>query len=188
MSRPTPDPRGLTDGLPGYRFDHAAVAAHRMIDVLPLYLGALGGRFVTGGDNPEFGFRGAQFEYPGGKMEVLEPLPDSQFLDTFFEKRPHGGLHHVTYTVDDLPGAIGQLEERGFQVLGVPQVLDWWSEVFLSLSETSGALIQIAQHTDDIPHPGFDLHDVLRGQGNNGNGIPSPGYDHQSTSPNGKDE
>lgn len=159
-----------------YHLDHVAIAVPRITDTLPLYLEILNGRFITGGDNRELGFRGVQFEYSGGKIEILEPLSGSQFLAKFFATRPNGGLHHVTFTVDDLPSAVRELESSGYHVLGVPQAFEWWSEVFLALPQTNSVLVQIAQKSSESAGRGLTLARVLSGRGNDGDGTASPGY------------
>ncbi len=65
-------------------FDHVAMAVPRIVDALPLYRDLLGGKFFTGGDNTRLGYRGVQLKYAGGKVEILEPLAGSPFLETFF--------------------------------------------------------------------------------------------------------
>jgi methylmalonyl-CoA/ethylmalonyl-CoA epimerase len=78
-------------------FDHTAVAAPRIRDLLPIYLDLLGGTFVQGGDNPRVGYRALQLEYQsGGRIELMEPLLGSSFFDSFFARKG-SGLHHITF-------------------------------------------------------------------------------------------
>src|SRR5205085_8797529 len=87
-------------------FDHVGVAAPRLRDLLPIYHDLLGGRFLQGGDNARVGYRALQLAYHDGtKIELLEPLDGSTFFDSFFRRTAGGGLHHVTFTVGDMPAA-----------------------------------------------------------------------------------
>jgi methylmalonyl-CoA/ethylmalonyl-CoA epimerase len=87
--------------------------------VLPLYVDQLGGRFLHGGENERVGYRGVMLEFAAGtKMEFLEPTPGSSFLDSFFARRPQGGLHHVTFRVTDVRAAAARAAADGLEVVG----------------------------------------------------------------------
>jgi methylmalonyl-CoA/ethylmalonyl-CoA epimerase len=161
--------------VPG-RFDHVAMAVPRIVDALPLYRDLLGGVFYTGGDNTRLGYRGIQLEYPGGKMEILEPLEGSPFLDSFLAKRPQGGLHHVTYIVPSLHEAVAASAEAGFVVHGEFTDDARWQEVFVHPRQANGVLLQLAQTGPGYGRDPFSLEQALSGHGNNGNGKASPGY------------
>lgn len=156
-------------------FDHVAMAVPRIVDALPLYRDLLGGEFFTGGDNQRLGYRGVQFTYPGGKVEILEPLTDSAFLDTFFAKRPLGGLHHITYVVPDLQSAIERTEAAGYTVHGEYTDDARWQEVFVHPKQANGLLLQLAQTGPGYGRDPWSLEDTLTGHGNQGDGRPSPG-------------
>jgi methylmalonyl-CoA/ethylmalonyl-CoA epimerase len=157
-------------------FDHVATAVHRIVDALPLYRDLLGGVFFAGGDNARLGYRGVQLKYPGGKVEILEPLAGSPFLDTFFAKRPVGGLHHVTYLVPDLRAAIATTEAAGFTVHGEYTYEAQWQEVFVHPKQTHGVLLQLAEVGPGYGPDPWSLEDTLAGHGNHGTGRPSPGF------------
>lgn len=157
--------------------DHAAVAARRIRDLLPLYQDLLGGVFHVGGDNLRVGYRGVQLRYRDGtRFELLEPLGGSAFLDSFFRKHPHGGMHHVTFRVPAMADALAVLRGRGYAVTGAYSEDAHWQEVFLHPREAFGTLVQIAVAGPGYgPVPGLTLDDVLSGHGQPiGSGVPSP--------------
>jgi methylmalonyl-CoA/ethylmalonyl-CoA epimerase len=167
--------------LPGLpleaEFDHAAVAARRIRDLLPLYQDMLGGEFHLGGDNVRVGYRGLQLSFRGGgKIELLEPLPGSAFLDSFFRRSPLGGLHHVTFIVrQEMARTIASLEGLGYRVHGASAAEPDWHEVFLHPREAHGTLLQIAHPGPDHgPATDYTLDDVLAGESPHGCGVPSP--------------
>lgn len=168
---------GLPDPPVPARFDHVALAVPRIVDALPVYRDLLGGRFYTGGDNPRLGYRGVQLAFTGGKVEILEPLVGSDFLDSFLRTRPLGGLHHVTYIVEDLRSAVPEIERAGFAVHGEFTEDARWQEVFVHPKHANGVLLQFAQTGPGYGPDDFDLDRVLEGHGNQGSGVPSPGYD-----------
>jgi methylmalonyl-CoA/ethylmalonyl-CoA epimerase len=167
-------------GLPGLAvdaaFDHVAVAARRIRDLLPLYRDLLGGEFYLGGDNLRVGYRGLQLAYRGGgRIELLEPLPGSAFLDSFLRRNPLGGQHHITFTVTDIAATTAALEGQGYRIHGASQSDPDWHEVFLHPRDAFGTLVQLAR-----PGPGHGpardhtLDDVLAGKSPGGSGQPSP--------------
>ncbi|MBT2228473.1 VOC family protein [Nonomuraea sp. NEAU-A123] len=164
------------DGLE-VTFDHTAVAAPRIRDLLPIYRDLLGGRHLGGGgDNRRSGYRTLQLTYEGGgKVELMEPLAGSDFFDSFFElTRGRGGVHHLNFHVNDLDAAVARLTERGYRLHGLNVRDQRWREVFLHPKEVHGVLIQLAQVGPRGAEPRPSLDDVLAGRGRNGNGVPSP--------------
>jgi methylmalonyl-CoA/ethylmalonyl-CoA epimerase len=166
----------LRTGLPASlaaNYDHVAVATRRIRDVLPLYADLLGGTFYWGGDNARTGFRALQLALANGsRIEILEPLPGSTFLDRFLERTGGGGLHHVTCKVPGIHAAIAAAEQAGYTP--VSPFLDdpEWQEVFLHPKETGGVLIQLVQAPPSGQAEG-SIEEVLAGHGHNGTGIPS---------------
>jgi methylmalonyl-CoA/ethylmalonyl-CoA epimerase len=157
-------------------FDHAAHGARRIRDLLPLYRDLLGGRFVAGGDNPRAGYRALQLGYSDGtRIELIEPLEGSTFLDSFLASRPRGGLHHLTFKVADVRAALRRVEELGLTATAVYLDNPQWQEFFVHPREAHGALIQLAQKgPGEWGWAGLTLEDVLAGRGPNGDGRPSP--------------
>lgn len=162
----------------GAVFDHAAVAAPRLRDLLTVYRDLLGGVFLHGGDNTRVGFRILQLGFPEHtKIELLEPLPDSTFLDSFFRRTGGGGLHHVTFKVRDLGVAVRRMTGRGYRLHGLHRDDPEWQEVFLHPKDAYGTLIQLAEVDGSAPQPESaapqTAEDVLAGRGWNGTGVPS---------------
>jgi len=157
-------------------FDHAAVAAPRLRDLLTIYQDLLGGEFIQGGDNQRVGYRAIHLGFHGGtKIELMEPLAGSTFFDRFFQTRGGGGLHHITFKVDDIERAVERVKAAGFAITGLYLEEARWREVFLHPKEAFGTLVQLAQ-----PGPGYEptggqtLEEVLAGRGMQGNGLSSP--------------
>lgn len=49
-------------------------------------------------------------------IELLEPLSGDSPVSKFIEKRG-GGLHHISYEVDDIKNEISSLEDKGIRML-----------------------------------------------------------------------
>ncbi|WP_214325620.1 VOC family protein [Nonomuraea sediminis] len=163
------------DGLE-VRFDHTAVAAPRIRDLLPIYRDLLGGVYLGGGDHPDSGYRTLQLTYANGsKIELMEPLAGSTFFDSFFElTRGRGGVHHLNFHVSDIDAAVARLTERGYRLHGLNLGNPRWREVFLHPKEAHGVLIQLAQPGPRDGESRPSLEELLAGRGWQGNGVPSP--------------
>lgn len=169
----------LAEAELGARFDHVAVAAPRLRDLLPIYQDLLGGVFANGGDNQRVGYRALQLRYPdGSRIELMEPLPGSDFFDSFFARvGDRGGLHHVTFKVEDIERAIAAARARGYEPVGIYLEWDVWKEAFLHPRQANGVLVQLAQAAPGYPEPPREdesVEAVLAGRSDGGNGIPSP--------------
>ena len=164
---------GLAGEL-GATFDHVAIAGRRIRDMLPLWRDTLGGRFVVGADNPEIGWRAVRLELGGiWCVELIEPLPGSAFLDSFLRHRPEGGLHHVTFLVDDVRAAFERFAARGYEPFGAGQE---WFQMFVHPKLSGGVLLQLMRrmtHSRD-DGPTMTVEDVLAGRGYRGTGVSSP--------------
>jgi methylmalonyl-CoA/ethylmalonyl-CoA epimerase len=157
----------------GATFDHFAIAARRIRDLLPLWSGTLGGRFALGADNPQVGWRTLRLEFGGVVcIELIEPLPPSTLFDRFFESHPNGGLHHVTFLVDDVQEAHARLTRNGYQPFGSDES---WYQLFVHPRNANGVLVQLMVRREyRLGREPITMEDVLAGHGYNGTGIPSP--------------
>lgn len=130
-------------------FDHVAVAARQIGDLLPLYEGVLGGEVMyIGPDDPLYGFRVVLVGFTdGSKIELMEPTSGSTFFDSFFRRCPEGGLHHVTFRVPDIDAALRSCTQAGYAVFGLRRK-PGWNEFFIHPSTAGGTLVQFADLND----------------------------------------
>jgi methylmalonyl-CoA/ethylmalonyl-CoA epimerase len=136
--------------MPELRLDHVAVAVNSIKPSLDLFMKALGGEYLMGGDNPA-NFRWFQVRYPGGgKIELVEPTGGG-FMADFLDSRGEG-LHHLTFKTDDILSAIAHIESCGYTLVDVSVDNEYWKEAFLRPSHAHGTVIQIAQSAapDDV--------------------------------------
>lgn len=140
--------------MEGVRFDHVAHAARSIRDLMPLYADQLGGRPLSWGSNERFGYRGVMLGYSdGSRIELLDPTPNSDFLDSFFSHNPRGGLHHLTFRTDDIERAMVGCRKAGFELVG--EYLDDpdWLEVFVHPRSAHGTVVQLLQAPPMPPGP-----------------------------------
>jgi methylmalonyl-CoA/ethylmalonyl-CoA epimerase len=164
------------DGLDEVRFDHVAIAAPRLRDILPLWVDGVGGQFLYGADNHAVGWRLARLAFAGQPfVELMEPLRGSTFFDKFFARNPNGGMHHVTFIVADLPAANKRLIKAGYEPFGFRDNDPHWQELFVHPGKAHGVLLQVGSRDfEHSPTPAHTPEEVLAGNGFRGDGVPSP--------------
>jgi methylmalonyl-CoA/ethylmalonyl-CoA epimerase len=158
----------------GATFDHFAIGTRRIRDALPLWQDTLGGEFTVGADNAEIGWRTVRLRLGDQQcVELIEPLRGSTFFDGFFRRHPSGGLHHVTFLVDDIEAAYTHIEARGYEPFGAD---GQWYQLFVHPRQAGGVLVQLMRRraVSEPVTPPMTLADVLAGRGFHGTGIPSP--------------
>jgi methylmalonyl-CoA/ethylmalonyl-CoA epimerase len=133
----------------GIRFDHIAIAAHRLADAPPYLMGVLGGVPFFGMSADVFRFGQWEFE-GGGRIEILEPRGDDGFLHRFLAARGPG-VHHVTFKVPDLAAASARATALGYGVVGYDASVPRWKEAFLHPKEALGIVVQIVESPDEPP-------------------------------------
>lgn len=142
------EPMAMTSGQStGIDLDHVALAVERWSDAWPLFVGALGGRWKSGGES--LGFAPAQLGFSNGmRLEVLEPhqIDANDFLRRFLDR--HGpGPHHLTFKVPDLRQVLEAAERAGYRPVNVDLSDPTWLEAFLHPKDGPGVVIQLAQAT-----------------------------------------
>ncbi len=134
-------------------FDHTCIAGRSMRRLLSTYRDMLGGELAWGEELP-IGVVVLTITYPGGggNIELMAPTQGSTFLDSFFARTGGvGGVHHLTYIVDDFEVAVAQAEAAGYSIFGVSTNTKGWSEAFIHPRSNDGVLIQIARASDEMP-------------------------------------
>jgi methylmalonyl-CoA/ethylmalonyl-CoA epimerase len=129
---------------------------------------------VVGADNPGIGWRAVRLELGGiWCVELIEPLAGSAFLDSFLQRRPEGGLHHVTFFVDDVQAAFGRFAACGYEPFGADEE---WFQMFVHPKRAGGVLLQLMRRMSHgrAGRPAMTIEDVLAGRGHNGTGLSSP--------------
>jgi methylmalonyl-CoA/ethylmalonyl-CoA epimerase len=145
----------------GARYDHTAIAGPSMAPLVAFYRDTLGGAFSHGELLP-IGAVVLTYRLGGSKIELMAPAPGSTFFDKFLESTGgRGGVHHLTFQVDDIDVATQALHARGVDTFGL--VHDpVWSEVFVHPRSNGGVLVQLAQFGDYSAYVRTDEDTLIR--------------------------
>jgi len=87
-------------------------------------------------------------ELPNSKIELLHPLGPNSPVQSYLDKNPSGGMHHVCYEVDDILAARDRLTAAGARVLGdgEPKIGAHDKPVlFLHPKDFCGTLVELEQ-------------------------------------------
>jgi methylmalonyl-CoA/ethylmalonyl-CoA epimerase len=146
------------------KVDHVAIALESIADSVPLFVDALGAQFLTGGDNDETGIRLVHLQFPGMKLELMQPLRDDSILSQSLAAQGPG-FHHMTFFVDDVARTVDALEADGLPTTGTDLSRETWMETFIRPRSSFGALLQFVSSTRTwgVPIEDFTLDDVLAG-------------------------
>jgi methylmalonyl-CoA/ethylmalonyl-CoA epimerase len=98
------------------KIDHIAIAVRNLQEEIARYRDVLGLTFLGTEVVPEQKVTVAFFQAGDVHIELLEPLAADSPISAFIEKKG-GGLHHVSFEVDDVRAQIDALQSRGVQML-----------------------------------------------------------------------
>lgn len=98
------------------KIDHIAIAVKNLDDEICKYRDILGFKFLGTEVVEEQKVKVAKFDINGVHIELLEPTADDSPISAFLEKRG-GGIHHISFHVDDINRQIEELERKNIQML-----------------------------------------------------------------------
>lgn len=127
------------------RLAHIGIAVRSIADARNFYEEVLGLTVESIEDVESEGVRVALLPFPGGKVELLEPIDDGSPVGRFLEK--HGeGLHHVSFDVADVRETIMAGIEHGVETVGeAPRAGAEGREIaFFHPLFTHGVLVEVA--------------------------------------------
>ena len=130
------------------RLNHVAIAVPDLERAAEQYRSTLGAEVSPVQDEPEHGVTVAFIMLPNTKIELLYPLGENSPIQSFLDKNPGGGIHHICYEVGDIARARDQLIAAGARVLGKgkPKIGAHGKPVlFLHPKDFNGTLIELEQ-------------------------------------------
>ena len=100
------------------RLNHIAIVVPDLDAAAAVYRDTLGAGVSAPQPLPAHGVTVVFVELPNTKIELLHPLGADSPVQSFLDKNPAGGMHHVCYDVDDIIAARDRLRAQGARVLG----------------------------------------------------------------------
>jgi len=100
------------------RLNHVAIVVPDLAAAAATYRQTLGATVSAPEDLPDHGVTTVFVELPNTKIELLHPLGEGSTIQTFLDRNPCGGMHHICYEVEDILAARDALKASGARVLG----------------------------------------------------------------------
>jgi methylmalonyl-CoA/ethylmalonyl-CoA epimerase len=100
------------------RLNHVAIVVPDLAAAAATYRQTLGATVSAPEDLPDHGVTTVFVELPNTKIELLHPLGEGSTIQTFLDRNPSGGMHHICYEVEDILAARDALKASGARVLG----------------------------------------------------------------------
>lgn len=127
------------------RIDHVSIAVKDydkaekfFIDLLELIPGA-------SGRDERSGFMWQIFSAGDlSRFEIIAPLKQNSFLNRFLSDK-EGGVHHITFQVQDIKRTADYLKIKGIPFFGYNDKYPDWKELFIHPRDAFGLLIQFAE-------------------------------------------
>lgn len=130
------------------RLNHVAIAVPDLEQAADQYRKGLGAKVGEAQDEPDHGVTVMFIELDNTKIELLYPLGKNSPIQSFLEKNPSGGIHHICYEVQDIISARDHLRSTGARVLGTgePKIGAHGKPVlFLHPKDFTGTLVELEQ-------------------------------------------
>ena len=130
------------------RLNHVAIAVPDLEEGADQYRKGLGAKVGEAQDEPDHGVTVMFIELDNTKIELLYPLGKNSPIQSFLEKNPSGGIHHICYEVQDIISARDHLRSTGARVLGTgePKIGAHGKPVlFLHPKDFTGTLVELEQ-------------------------------------------
>ena len=99
------------------KIDHLGIAVPSLELALPYYEKALGLKCEHREEIASQKVRTAFFSVGDVHLELLEPTSPDSPIAKFLEKNPAGGIHHIAFAADDLPGQLRQASGAGVKLI-----------------------------------------------------------------------
>jgi methylmalonyl-CoA/ethylmalonyl-CoA epimerase len=101
---------------PVHAVNHIGIAVRSIDAQRAFYEGTLGAAFEGVEEVADQKVKVAFYRVGDVRLELLEPTDPSSTIAAFLDKRGEG-LHHVAYTVADLPARIAELKASGVRMI-----------------------------------------------------------------------
>ena len=130
------------------RLNHVALVVPDLPAAARTYGTALGATVSEFRALPEHGVTVVFVTLPNSKLELMAPLGTASPVQSFLDRNPAGGMHHICFEVDDLATARDALVATGARVLGggTPRIGAHGRPVlFLHPKDFFGTLIELEE-------------------------------------------
>ncbi len=130
------------------RLNHVAIAVPDLAAATATYRDVLGAKVSAPQNLPDHGVTVVFVQLPNTKIELLHPLGPNSPIAKFLDANPAGGIHHMSFEVEDIYKARDQLKAMGKRILGdgEPKIGAHGTPVlFLHPKDFAGTLVEVEE-------------------------------------------
>lgn len=140
------------------RIDHVSIAVRDFVKANDFFTKLLG--LIPGSNGKDETLKFFFQIYSAGdlsRFELIAPIGQDSFLDSFLKER-EGGVHHITFQVPDINVARNFLEKEKIPYFGFNDKYENWKELFIHPSVAFGILIQFSEFN---PHEWINESEII---------------------------
>ncbi|MFH1646909.1 MAG: VOC family protein [Chloroflexota bacterium] len=127
------------------KIDHIAIVVKDADAALKVYSEMFGFKVVEEMEGPAGEFKAVLVAAGDIRLEFLQPLKPGSSFARFLEERG-GGLHHVSFTTDDIAGELKSLKAKGKQLINEePVTLPTARIAFIHPGAAENVLLELVQ-------------------------------------------
>jgi len=136
--------------------DHVGTAVKSIREARRLYEDILKLRVSPAIDFPPQNIRMAYVDFPGTRIELLEPAGGGSTIARFLEKRGEG-IHHFCLIVDDIEAALVEFKNLGIPLIDSSPRLNPHGDkiAFVHPDGANGVLLELKEKNKDISNASF---------------------------------
>ena len=126
--------------------EHLGIAVANLQDAIPYWENILGLECYNIEEVADQKVRTAFFKLGQTKIELLEPTSPESTVAKFIESRGEG-FHHIAYAVEDIEGALAEVEAKGVRLIDkTPRKgAEGLTIAFLHPKSTGGVLTELCE-------------------------------------------
>ncbi len=130
------------------KLNQVAIAVPDLDEAVRVYQDVLEAVVSDPEPQPDQGVTVVYVDLPNTRIELMAPLGDSSPIAGFLKRNPRGGVHHIGFEVEDLPGIRERLAESGVGIAGDGRPRSAASGnpvLFLHPKDFNGTLIELEE-------------------------------------------
>ena len=129
------------------QIDHIGIVVRSAAQVIETLSGAFGFQVSESVASPQGDFNTTIISLGETKLELIEPVGSMGSIARFLDQKG-GGMHHVSFRVDDMDKELKSLEGKGVRLAqSKPAAIGSSLVAFVHPSSTAGILVELIQRS-----------------------------------------
>jgi methylmalonyl-CoA/ethylmalonyl-CoA epimerase len=127
------------------KIDHIGIVVKNIDETLKVFSNAFGFEVTHSVIDTRGEFRSTVISINDANLELIQPLDAIGSVARFLEQKG-GGMHHVSFEVENIDQLLQSLERKGLSLLNkVPQSFESGRVAFVHPHSTAGVLVELVE-------------------------------------------